>query len=93
MCPKGRGCIGFGGMMFEKLCQLLLTKVSHELEIRIGGSQDECPRPLSYDDKQPIRSIHFHKLNILTISMWRWLIKMFSVMSDYIARKTLHCKV
>ena len=79
---KAEGVLVFGGWCLKnyvgdikKLSQLLLTKVSHELEIWICGSQDECPRPLSYDDKRPIRSIHFHKLNILTISMWRWLIK------------------
>ena len=39
-------------MTFKNLFQLLLTKVSSGFELGIWGSQDQCPRPLSYDDIQ-----------------------------------------
>ena len=44
-------------MTFKTLLQSLLTKVSGGLELRICGSQDQCPRPLSYDDIQENRLI------------------------------------
>ena len=39
-------------MTFKNLFQSLLTKVSGGFELRMCGSQDQCPRPLSYDDIQ-----------------------------------------
>ena len=44
-------------MTSENLFQYLLTKVSDGLELRMCGSQDQCPRPLSYDDIQESRPI------------------------------------
>ena len=35
---------------FKNLFQSLLTKVSDGFELRMCGSQNQCPRPLSYDD-------------------------------------------
>ena len=40
-------------MIFKKLFQLLLTKVSYGFELRISGSQDQCLRPLNFDDIEP----------------------------------------
>ena len=39
-------------MILKNLFQWLLTKVSSGFELRMCGSQDQCPRPLSYDDIQ-----------------------------------------
>ena len=44
-------------MTFTNLFQLFLTKVSGGFQLRICGSQDQCPRPLSYDDIQESRQI------------------------------------
>ena len=49
-------CFG-KNMTFKTLFQSLLTKVSGGLELRICGSQDQCPRPLRYDDIQENRLI------------------------------------
>ena len=42
-------------MTFKNLFQFLFTKVSGGFDLRICGSQDQCPRPLSYDDIQESR--------------------------------------
>ena len=39
-------------MTFKNLFQSILTKVSGGFELRMYGSQDQCPRPLSYYDIQ-----------------------------------------
>ena len=39
-------------MTFKKIFQKLLTKASGGFELGTCGSQDQCPRPLSYDDIQ-----------------------------------------
>ena len=44
-------------MTFKNLFQSLLTKVSGGFDLRICGSQDQCLRPLSYDDIQESRPI------------------------------------
>ena len=44
-------------MTYKNLFQYLLTKVSGGYELGTCGSQDQCPRPLSYDDIQENRSI------------------------------------
>ena len=50
-CTKANEKSFFGkNMTFKKLFQYLLTKVSGGFELRICGSQHQCPRPLSYED-------------------------------------------
>ena len=44
-------------MTFKKFVQKLLTKPSGGDELSICGSQDQCPRPLSYDDIQGCQPI------------------------------------
>ena len=44
-------------MTFKNLFQKLLTKVSGGFELRMCGLQDQCPRPLSYDDIQENRPV------------------------------------
>ena len=44
-------------MTFKNLFQYLLTKVSGGFELRMCGSQDQCPKPLSYDYIQESRPI------------------------------------
>ena len=47
----------FGKNMTFKNVFQQLTKVSGGFELRMCGSQDQCPRPLSCDDIQEIRQI------------------------------------
>ena len=55
---KANETLFFGkNMTFKNLFQYLLTKVSGGFELRICGSQDQCPRPLSYDDIHESRHI------------------------------------
>ena len=44
-------------MTFKNLFQYILTKVSDGFELGICGSQDQCPRPMSYDDIRESRPI------------------------------------
>ena len=44
-------------MTFKNVFQYVLTKVSGGFELRTCGLQDQCPRPLSYDDVQESRPV------------------------------------
>ena len=44
-------------MTFKNLFQYFLTKVFGGFDLGICGLQDQCPRPLSYDNIQESRPI------------------------------------
>ena len=57
-CTKSKWKIIFSkNMTFKKCVQKLLTKASGGDELGMCGSQDQCPRPLSYDDIQGCQPI------------------------------------